>query len=165
MSVKRANRKSFFWVFSTHARTSPHCEPPPAPMSFHLHLVCVCVTVWKLCPNRWRERQTDRKEEEERPAGLILLKPILFLFCQGALRLSKPLSLWTSHLLRGMAMSLQPLTHTHSLIHSQDDRDGSMKKRRKERCGRYRTRDERRGRWRWNKTKEKNLRAGGIAGM
>lgn len=114
VSVKRANRKSFFWVFSTHARTSPHCEPPPAPMSFHLHLVCVCVTVWKLCPNRWRERQTDRKEEEERPAGLILLKPILFLFCQGALRLSKPLSLWTSHLLRGMAMSLQPLTHTHT---------------------------------------------------
>ena len=86
-------------------------EPPPLSLRSHPVCVCVCHSLEALSEQmegaraKEGDRQKKRRRGEERPAGLILLKPILFLFCQGALRLSKPLSLDPSHLLRGMAMS------------------------------------------------------------
>lgn len=69
-----------------------------------------------------KERDRQKEKGGARPAGLILLKPMLFLFCQRTLRLSKPLSL---DLAPAPRHGNEP-PHTH--IHTQDDRDGSMKR-------------------------------------
>lgn len=53
-----------YLVLLTLSSTYSHFEPPP--LSFHMHLVCVCVTVWKLCPNRWREREWKREADRKR---------------------------------------------------------------------------------------------------
>lgn len=34
---------------------------------------CVCVTVWKLCPNRWRERESTRETDKKRRSARGLL--------------------------------------------------------------------------------------------
>lgn len=62
---------------------------------------CASVTVWKLCPNRWRERRN-----EGGAAGLILLNRSCSCSVRERFVYPNP-SPWTSHLLLGMAMSLR----------------------------------------------------------
>lgn len=83
-----------------------------------------------------REKQTEREGGRGRREACWVNSPqlILFLFCQRVLRLSKPLSLDLTPAPRhgNEPPHTQADTHTHA--HTEDDRDGTMK--RKEERGR-----------------------------
>lgn len=146
MSNKKANQDCFlhpcYNLFSLWTRTTVFSLAP-----------CVCVTVWKLCPNRWREgewkRETDKKEREgrererERPAGLILLNRSCSCSVRERFVYPNP-SPWTSHLLLGMAMSLRTHTGWQRRVHE---------KKKGERCGGYRTRGGK-GWWWWRRREQ-----------